>query len=138
VTVLEIVWSQQATTTLFPGAETMRLISTFTLIAAVCAAGSLAAQEAPGGATRNVPDSLVPKAKINEDSARAVALKRVPGTVQGVALERERKRLMWDFKIQRTGRKGTTEVEVSAMTGRVIAVQTATSAKGRSTTRHSS
>jgi hypothetical protein len=121
----------------FLGAETMRLISTLTLVAAVCVAGSLAAQEAPG-ATRNVPDSLVSKAKINEDSARAVALKRVPGTVQGVALERERKRLMWDFKIQRTGRKGTTEVEVSAMTGKVIAVQTATSTKGRSTTRHSS
>ena len=116
----------------------MRLISTLTLVAAVCVAGSLAAQEAPGGATRNVPDSLVSKAKINEDSARAVALKRVPGTVQSVALERERKRLMWDFKIQRTGRKGTTEVEVSAMTGKVIAVQTATSTKGRSTTRHSS
>jgi hypothetical protein len=121
----------------FLGAETMRLISTLTLFAAVCVAGSLAAQEAPGP-TRNVPDSLVSKAKINEDSARAVALKRVPGTVQGVALERERKRLMWDFKIQRTGRKGTTEVEVSAMTGKVIAVQTATSTKGRSTTRRSS
>ena len=115
----------------------MRLISTLTLVAAVCVAGSLAAQEAPGP-TRNVPDRLVSKAKVNEDSARAVALKRVPGTVQGVALERERKRLMWDFKIQRTGRKGTTEVEVSAMTGKVIAVQTATSTKGRSATRHSS
>ena len=114
----------------------MRLISTLTLVAAVCVAGSLAAQEAPG-ATRNVPDSLVSQAKINEDSARAVALKRVPGTVQGVALEHERGRLMWDFKVQRNGRKGTTEVEVNAMTGKVIAVQTAR-AKGSSTTHRSS
>ena len=115
----------------------MRLLSTLTLVAAVSlAAGSLGAQETPA-ATRNVPDSLVSKAKITEDSARAVALKRVAGTVQGTELERERGRLMWDFKIQRNGRTGTTEVEVNAMTGKVIAVQTAR-AKARSTTRHSS
>jgi len=36
---------------------------------------------------------------------------------------------MWDFKIQRTGRKGATEVEVNAMTGRIIAVQAGTPAK---------
>jgi len=114
----------------------MRLVSTLTLVAVLSfAAGSLAAQEAT---TRNVPDSLVSKAKISEDSARAVALKRVPGTVEGIALERERSRLMWDFKIQRTGRKGTTEVEVNAMTGRIIAVQAGTKAKARTTTRHSS
>ena len=114
----------------------MRLLPTITLVAALSfAAGSLAAQEA---ATRNVPDSLVSKAKISEDSARAVALKRVPGTVQGVALERERSRLMWDFKIQRTGRKGATEVEVNAMTGRIIAVQAGTPAKRPSTTHRSS
>jgi uncharacterized membrane protein YkoI len=116
----------------------MRLLPTITVVAALSfAAGNLAAQE-PSGATRNVPDSLVSKAKISEDSARAVALKRVPGTVQGVALERERSRLMWDFKIQRNGRKGSTEVEVNAMTGKVVAVQTATRAKGRSTTHRSS
>ena len=116
----------------------MRLVSTLTLVAALSfAAGSLAAQEAPAP-TRNVPDSLAAKAKISEDSARAVALKRVPGTVQGTELERERGRLMWDFKIQRNGRKGTTEVEVNAMTGRIIAVQAGTRAKARTTTRRSS
>ena len=114
----------------------MRLLPTLTLVAALSlAAGSVAAQESTP--TRNVPDSLVSKAKISEDSARAIALKRVPGTVQGVALERERSRLMWDFKIQRNGRKGSTEVEVNAMTGKVIAVQTAR-AKGSSTTHRSS
>ena len=114
----------------------MRLFTTLTAVAALSfAAGSLAAQEAP---KRNVPDSLVSRAKVNEESARAIALKRVPGTVQGVELERERGRLMWDFKIQRNGRKGTTEVEVSAKTGHVIAVASGTHAKARSTTRHSS
>lgn len=111
----------------------MRPLTSLTLVAALSlAAGRLAAQEP----TRNVPDSLMSKAKITEDSARAVALKRVPGTVQGTELERERGRLMWDFKIQRTGRKGTTEVEVNAMTGKIIAVQSGT--KAHSTTRRSS
>ncbi len=111
----------------------MRLLTSLTIVAAVtCAAGSLAAQEP----TRNVPDSLVAKAKISEDSARAIALKRVPGTLHSTELERERGRLMYDFKIQRNGRKGTTEVEVNAMTGRIIAVNAGT--KARSTTRRSS
>jgi len=116
----------------------MRLVSTLTLCAALSfAAGSLAAQDAPGQ-TRNVPDSLVSKAKISEDSARAVALKRGPGTVQSTELEQERGRLMWDFKIQRTGRKGNTEVEVNATTGKVIAVQSGTRAKAKTTTHRSS
>jgi len=116
----------------------MRLLTTLTLLAGLSlAAGSLAAQE-PSGVKHNVPDSLVSKAKINEDSARAIALKRVPGTVQSVDLERERGRLLYDFKIQRTGRKSTTEVEVSAMTGRVVAVNSGMRAKAQTTTRHSS
>src|SRR5216117_1921332 len=108
----------------------MRLLTSLTIVAAVtCAAGSLAAQEP----TRNVPDSLVAKAKISEDSARAIALKRVPGTLQSTELERERGRLMYDFKIQRTGRNGTTEVEVSAMNGKVVAVNSGMHTKARTT-----
>ena len=115
----------------------MRLLTTLTVAAALMfAAGSLSAQDAQAP-TRDVPDSLVSKAKVSEDSARAIALKRVPGTVQGVELSRERGRLLYEFKIQRNGRKGTTEVEVNAMNGKVVAVQTAR-AKARSTTRHSS
>src|SRR5207247_4765759 len=115
----------------------MRLLSTLTLAAALSfAAGRLTAQDATP--TRTVPDSLVSKAKISEDSARAIALKRVPGTVQSTELERARGRLLYEFKIQRAGRKGTTEVEVNAMTGRIIAVKAGTSTKARSTTRRSS
>jgi len=111
----------------------MRLLTSLTLVAALTvAAGSLAAQE------RNVPDSLVGKAKISEDSARAVALKRVPGTVEGVALAKSGKtRLVYTFKVQRNGRTGLTDVLVNANTGKVIAVRRE-STKGRSTTRRSS
>jgi uncharacterized membrane protein YkoI len=118
----------------------IRLLTTAALVAGLSlAGGSLAAQSTQDtGVTRNVPDSLVSQAKVNEDSARAVALKRVPGTVQSVTLERERHRLMWEFKIQRQGRKSASEVEVNASTGKVIRVEAATRTRARSTTRHSS
>ena len=111
----------------------MRLLTSLMLAAAFSlAAGNLAAQD------RNVPDSLVAKAKISEDAARAIALKRVPGTVEGVALAKSGKtRLVYTFKVQRTGRTGLTDVLVNANTGKVIAVRRE-STKGRSTTRHSS
>ncbi|HTI04889.1 MAG TPA: PepSY domain-containing protein [Gemmatimonadales bacterium] len=112
----------------------MRLRSSLTLVAVAAFAGSLAAQQP----TRNVPDSLVSKAKITEDSARAVALKRAPGDVQGTQLERVRGRLIWDFKIQQTGRTTNSDVKVSATSGKVIAVRAGARAKRSSTTRHSS
>jgi uncharacterized membrane protein YkoI len=110
----------------------MRLLTTLTVVAALCAAGNLAAQE------RNVPDSLVAKAKIKEDAAQAVALKRVPGTVEGVALAKSGKtRLVYTFKVQRTGRTGLTDVLVNANTGKVITVRRE-STKGKSTAHRSS
>jgi uncharacterized membrane protein YkoI len=113
----------------------MRPLSMLALIAALSLpAGRLVAQDVQ----RNVPDSLVSKAKISEDSARAVALKRVPGTVERVELARARGRLLYEFWIKRDGRKGTTEVEVNAATGRVVAVKAATPARRRSTSRRSS
>jgi len=110
----------------------MRLLTILTAVAALCAAGSLAAQE------RNVPDSLAGKAKISEDSARAVALKRVPGTVEAVALAKSGKRsLVYTFKVQRTGRTGLTDVLVNANTSKIISVRRE-STKARSTAHRSS
>ena len=112
----------------------MRLLTTLTLLAGLSlGAASLSAQDA----TRNVPDSLVAKAKISEDSARAIALKRVPGTVESTALRSRRGRLSYVFGIQRSGRTGTTNVTVNAMNGRVVSVARV-AAKSKTTTRHSS
>ena len=100
----------------------MRLFTTLSLVAAtLVGAGSLAAQEGPG-MKRNVPDSHVAKAKVKEDSAQAVALKRVPGEVESVALGKMRTRLVYTFEIKRSGRQDLTKVEVNAATGQVIAV----------------
>jgi len=110
----------------------MRLLASLTLVTALTfAAGRLAAQD------RNVPDSLVAKAKVSEDSARAIALKRVPGDVEGITLAKMKTRLVYTFKVQRKGRPGLTDVQVNAATGHVMAVRRE-STKSRSTTRHSS
>ena len=111
----------------------MRLLTALTVFAALtCAGGRLAAQE------RNVPDSLAAKAKITEDSARAIALKRVPGDVQGVTLTKSGKSsLVYTFKVERKGRTGLTDVVVSASSGKVLAVRRE-STKAHSTTRRSS
>ena len=105
----------------------MKRLTTLTLIAACSlAAASLNAQQttqqSQSGYKREVPDSLVAKAKITEDSARAVALKRVPGTVQSLELENERGRLIYSWDIKVAGKPGITEVHVSALNGRVLSV----------------
>jgi uncharacterized membrane protein YkoI len=116
----------------------MRLLTTLALIAGLSmAAGSLAAQDSTQAPTRNVPDSLVAKAKVNEDSARAVAVKRVPGDVQSTALVSRRGRLSWVFGIKRSGRTGTTRVTVNANNGHVVSVARASS-KSKSAARRSS
>jgi uncharacterized membrane protein YkoI len=73
---------------------------------------------------RDVPDSLVSKTKITEDSARAIALRRVPGgTIQELELEREDGKLVYSFDIKVAGKAGITEVQVDAVTGKIVAVE---------------
>ena len=114
-------------------------IPTVTLLAGLLiSATALAAQNPTQVATRNVPDSLAAKAKINEDSARAVALKRVPGTVETVHLLQKSGTLEYVFGIKPKGKTGMENVTVNAMTAHVISVSAASSTKSKSTTPHSS
>jgi uncharacterized membrane protein YkoI len=65
---------------------------------------------------------LAREAKVTKEEAQAVALKRAPGTVESAELEREHRRLVWSFDIRNA--KGTiTEVQVSAITGKVVRVE---------------
>jgi uncharacterized membrane protein YkoI len=96
-----------------------------TLTAGVAAAQQPMAQDTTHKTTytREVPDSLVALAKIKEDSARAVALHRVPGgTVQALELEREHGTLIWSFDIKVAGKPGITEVNVNAQDGSIVGV----------------
>lgn len=69
---------------------------------------------------RTVPDSLAAQARITEDSARALALSKVPnGTIQTLILERRRGKLTWSFAIHNPARSGSTQVFVDALDGSV-------------------
>jgi uncharacterized membrane protein YkoI len=80
------------------------------------------------GAQQNKVEKLTKKelalraeAKVSEDSARAIALKVVPGaTVKEGELEKEKGKLIWSFDLKVAGKKGVEEVQVDAVTGKVI------------------
>ncbi len=66
--------------------------------------------------------ALAREAKITMDQARATALARAAGTVEGSELEREHGKLVYSFDIRNA--KGTIdEVQVSAINGRVMRVE---------------
>jgi len=73
-------------------------------------------------------EKLAREAKITKEQAQATALKRVPGTVEEGELEREHGKLVWSFDIRNA--KGTIdEVQVSAITGRIVRVEHETKAQ---------
>jgi uncharacterized membrane protein YkoI len=70
-----------------------------------------------------LPDSLVAKAKVTETEARKVAVAKVPkGTLTAVELERENGHLQYSYELTVPGQSGITEVNVDAMTGKVLGV----------------
>lgn len=69
----------------------------------------------------DVPPALAKKAKITLDAARATALAQVPnGTVKSEELEREHGKLIYSFDIVVPGKSGVEEVNVNAITGKVV------------------
>jgi uncharacterized membrane protein YkoI len=72
---------------------------------------------------REIPDSLARRAKIAESAAAATAQQRVPkGTIQGVELERENGKLIFSYDIKTPGKSGIDEVNVDAISGKIIGV----------------
>jgi uncharacterized membrane protein YkoI len=67
---------------------------------------------------RTVPDSLLKLAKVTEDSARGLALGRIPsGTLQAIMLQRLRGKLVWSFVIRDPAKAANTEVYIDAENG---------------------
>ena len=74
--------------------------------------------------------------KIGLDEAKATALTKVPnGTIQKYELEREHGRLIYSFDIGVPGKSGIEEVQVSAMTGKVVSQKHETPAQETKETR---
>jgi len=68
------------------------------------------------------------KPKITMAQARAIALKKAPGTIKSAELEKEHGKLIYSFDIA-TSPKAITEVNVDALNGKIIAVQHENAAK---------
>jgi hypothetical protein len=78
----------------------------------------------------DVPASLAKQAKITLETARATALAKVPGgEVRSEELEKEHGKLIYSFDIEVAGTPGVTEVNVSAIDGKVLAVEHETAKK---------
>jgi len=101
----------------------MRLaIQTGLTIATVALLGGNARAQA--SYKKAIPDSLAKQAKISEDAAATTARKRVPkGVIQAVELERENKKLIYSYELKVPGRSGVEEVNVDAVTGKVVAAE---------------
>jgi hypothetical protein len=77
---------------------------------------------AQGSYKKDIPDSLAKQAKITESAAAATAQARVPkGVIQGVELEKEKGKLIYSYDIKTAGKSGIDEVNVDAMSGKIIA-----------------
>src|SRR5438445_9856634 len=101
-----------------PSGGTMRF-TPLAAIAAISFAGSAA--HAQAAYKKDVPDSLAKLAKVTEDAAAATAQARVPkGKIEGVELEREKGKLIYSYDIKMAGKRGIDEVNVDAMTGKII------------------
>ena len=94
-------------------------------ISALLTGGSLAmARSARGQEEGEAANEakLARQAKITKERAQEIALKRAPGTVESSELEREHGKLVYSFDIRNA--KGTIdEVQVSAITGKIVRVE---------------
>jgi uncharacterized membrane protein YkoI len=74
--------------------------------------------------SREVPqqDQLARRSRITKAKAQEIALKRAHGNVESSELEKEHGRLVYSFDI-RNSHGDITEVQVSAITGRIVRVE---------------
>jgi uncharacterized membrane protein YkoI len=92
------------------------------IMSALLTGGSLATAKSVGQEESANEAKLAKQAKITKEQAQEIALKRAPGTVESGELEREHGKLVYSFDIRNAG--GTIdEVQVSAITGKVVRVE---------------
>lgn len=72
-------------------------------------------------ATADDQEALKAKAKINHKEAVSTALASVPnGKIKSSEIENEGGKLIWSFDLTTPNTKNTTEVNVDAMTGKIV------------------
>ena len=98
------------------------IISVIAAALLVISASSLLAKNGQQGKKKESQADLASQAKITREQAEATALKRRPGKVEDGELEREHGRLVYSFDI-RNARGTIDEVQVSAITGKVVRIE---------------
>jgi uncharacterized membrane protein YkoI len=96
----------------------------------VCAAFAGLAAMSPAFAVESSQAQLRAEAKVTETQATATALAKVPqGSVKSVELEREKGKLVWSFDLAQPRAKGVTEIQVDAITGKIVSLKKETVAQ---------
>ena len=102
--------------------KTTNLITTVLALVFTAALGLTAAT-----AKDKEDPKLLAKAKVTKAEAQKTALTKAPdGTVKDAELEEENGKLVWSFDIARPGTKDITEVQVDAITGKIVLVEVET------------
>jgi uncharacterized membrane protein YkoI len=69
-------------------------------------------------------EALIAQAKVTKEQATQTALGKVPnGAVKSAELEREHGKLVWSFDLAQPGKSGVTEVQVDAVSGKVVSLK---------------
>jgi len=93
-------------------------ITVITLAASLVSAGAVTAQKTKP----ETQAALMRQVKVSEAVATRTALSKVPGgKVQSSEIEREKGKLIYSFDIKVAGKPGIEEINVDALTGKVIA-----------------
>jgi uncharacterized membrane protein YkoI len=88
-------------------------LSLFALVGALALTHAFAAEPSQA--------QLQAQAKVSQDQATRTALARVPAAkVQSAELEREHGKLIWSFDLAQDGKTGVTEIQVDALTGKIV------------------
>lgn len=99
----------------------MRICRLLSVVLPLVAAQDLTAQDVKLAEEK---PGMIARAKVSYDSARAVALRRVPGAKLLTAeLEQEDGKLIYTLVYKSEGKAGVDEVNVDAMTGRIVAFE---------------
>ena len=98
---------------------TKRIAGALILTLALGTKTASAQQPARPAYEREIPPALLAQTKIGEDSARALAMAKVPGGIEAVELKRESGALVWIWDVHVKGKRGITEVWVNAIDGTV-------------------
>ena len=114
----------------------MQTIRTLVLAGALTAVGSAVSDAQSAGQTRTaasvgaqeparieIKPGLEGRAHITPDSAKAIALARVPGQIAGGELNEDNGRLVYDIKVLPERKRTYTKVVIDAHTGRVLSVK---------------